>query len=206
MKFCSLVEKNAQLNAIIGVYKDEEARPEEIEDAGVRFLVTLYGGDIDKESLEEIRYKRFVKSSIKSKFNLASLPPTKDAARYHAFRTYHQVQKWYGIKKNPEDWGWRYGTNGLTPIKTTEKAAPQTLLNVISCHCRKGCSKACSCRKAGLQCSVVCGFCSGQSCKNAVEIRIDNEDDDDEISSLETEIFRNTDNDTENFSDGEEVI
>lgn len=162
---------------------------------------------MEKESLEEIRYQRFAKSSLKSKFNLASLPPTKDAARYHAFRTYHQVQKWCGIKKNPEDWGWRYDTNGLTPITTTEKAAPHTLLNVISCHCKKGCSRACSCRKAGLQCSIVCGFCSGQSCENAVEIRIDNEDNyDDEISSLETQIFRNTDSETENSSEDNEVI
>lgn len=111
MKLCSLVEKNAQLDAIIGVYKDKEARPEEIEDAGARFLVTLYGGDMDKESLEDIRYKLFVKSSIKCKFNLASLPPTKDAARYHAFRTYHQVQKWYGIKKNQKT-----GAGDMTPI------------------------------------------------------------------------------------------
>lgn len=111
MKLCSLVEKNAQLDAIIGVYKDKEARAEEIEDAGARFLVTLYGGDMDKESLEDIRYKLFVKSSIKSKFNLASLPPTKDAARYHAFRTYHQVQKWYGIKKNQKT-----GAGDMTPI------------------------------------------------------------------------------------------
>lgn len=111
MKFCSLVEKNTQLNAIIGVYNDEAEKPEETEDAGARFLVTLYGGDMEKESLEEIRYKRFAKSSIKSKFNLASLPPTKDAARYHAFRTYNQVQQWYGIKKNQKT-----GAGDMTPM------------------------------------------------------------------------------------------
>ncbi|GBP97423.1 hypothetical protein EVAR_100254_1 [Eumeta japonica] len=32
--------------------------------------------------------------SDKSTFNLSSLPPTQDTARFHTFRVYHQVQSW----------------------------------------------------------------------------------------------------------------
>lgn len=84
---------------MIGIFKQHDAKPEDIADAETRFLVGLYRDDMDEETLEEVRYQPFAKSTTKSKFNLASLPPTNDAARYHAFRTYHQIQKWYGIKK-----------------------------------------------------------------------------------------------------------
>lgn len=120
-KFCTLIAKNRAVHEIIELFNQQDATPEEIAEAGVRFLVALYGGNMDKESLEEIRFQRFATSTLKSKFNLASLPPTKDAAQFHAFRTYHQVQKWRGIEKNPEDWGWKHGAYGLTPITTSSR-------------------------------------------------------------------------------------
>lgn len=62
-----------------------------------------------------------------------------DAIQHHAFRTYHQVQKQYGIQKNPEDWGWRPGTDRLTPLTMTKSPAPETLSNFTSCKCKKEC-------------------------------------------------------------------
>lgn len=67
----------------------------------------------------------------------------------------------------------------------TKQAAPDNLLKFISCTCRKGCGAACGCRKAGLKCSVVCGFCSGQSCENVPEVHIDIEDEDDQDLTME---------------------
>lgn len=198
-KFCTLIEKNRAVHEIIEIFNQQDATSEEIAEAGVRFLVALYGGNMDKESLEEIRFQRFAKSTLKSKFNLASLPPTKDAAQFHAFRTYHQVQKWRGIEKNPEDWGWKHGAYGLTPITMAEKPAPDSLLKSVSCNCKKGCGGACSCRKAGLKCSVVCGFCNGESCGNMPEIRIESEDEDDDIFQATDQ---NYDQDTDNNQPG----
>ena len=98
---------------------------------------------------------------------------------YHIFRTYHQVQTWMGQLKNPLDWGWIKDSKGLVPIATTRDPAPQSILTYISCQCRKGCTKACSCRKAGLKCSIICKNCCGQSCDNKADIIInDNEEDD----------------------------
>ncbi|GBM37029.1 hypothetical protein AVEN_31870-1 [Araneus ventricosus] len=57
-----------------------------------------------RASLEKWK-KKSAKSAYKSKFNIASLPPTEAAARQHSFRTYHQVQKWYGNEQNAEQWG-----------------------------------------------------------------------------------------------------
>lgn len=43
-----------------------------------------YGRDIDIQTLDEFRCQLLEKSVTKSKFNPARLPPTQDAARYHA--------------------------------------------------------------------------------------------------------------------------
>lgn len=56
-------------------------------------------------------YKQFAESVTKSTFNLSSLPPTQDTARFHRFRVYHQVRSWLGNYKGPEDWGWKMWKN-----------------------------------------------------------------------------------------------
>lgn len=58
----------------------------------------------------------------------------------------------------------------------TKPPAPQPLLNMISCNCKKGCTNNCGCRKAGLKCSAVCRHCSGQSCENIPDLIFDDID------------------------------
>ena len=35
------------------------------------------------------------------------LPPTEDAAKYHAFRVHLQVMQWMGIEICETEWGWK---------------------------------------------------------------------------------------------------
>lgn len=95
----------------------------------------------------------------------------------HSWRAYHQVQKWLGVNKNPCDWGWATSEQGLMPITMTAKPAPQSLLKMVACKCKKGCVGSCSCRKAGIKCSILCSFCQGRSCSNVVPVVLDEEDD-----------------------------
>ncbi|GBL90244.1 hypothetical protein AVEN_130356-1 [Araneus ventricosus] len=165
MKFIYVLRKNPNFNEVIQVFKNPNADPEIIAEAIERFLLELYGyNDVKSKnsmSLNDYRYTCFTKSAYKSKFNISSLPPTEAAARQHSFRTYHQVQQWYGNEQNAEQWGWNRNKNGLIPVSTLEPPAPETLLKLISCKCKKGCQKACRCRKARLKCSVICTNCSG---------------------------------------------
>lgn len=88
----------------------------------------------------------------------------------------------------------------LQPITTLIPPAPEELLNSIFCNCTKGCGSNCGCRKVGLQCSVVCGSCRGQSCLNTtpddtiVESEF-NEDEPDLIYLFSDEITVNEDED-----------
>jgi hypothetical protein len=48
-----------------------------------------------------------------------------------SFRTYHQVQQWYGNQQNAEQWGWKRNKNGLIPVTTLEPSAPESLLKLM---------------------------------------------------------------------------
>ncbi|GBM31000.1 hypothetical protein AVEN_69239-1 [Araneus ventricosus] len=139
------------------------------------FLLLCMGGDPATQNLDELRYHSFVKAAAKTKFNLARLPPTTDAAQLHAMRSYHQVQTWLGNEKDPLKWGWMHTPSGLFRKKSEKDPAPESLLQCISCTCKKGCTNACGCRKAGLHCSLLCKHCIGQSCENPMPFILDNE-------------------------------
>ena len=184
-KFYSALDKSLKLQEMVSVFSQPDTCTEKIAEVGERFLVTLYGGDMETQTLDELRYHNFVKSAMKNKSSLTRLPPTRDAARYHSLRTYHQVQMWLGVEKNPVKWGWMRSSQGLTPITTTKDPAPQSLLKFISCTCKKGCSGACSCKKAGLKCSPICKHCNGQSCANVPEVFDSDDEDDDALGIIE---------------------
>lgn len=121
--------------------------------------------------------------SLDSKFNLACLPPTKNAAMQHSRRAYLQVQNWLYPESNiiATDWGWKLSQNGeLLPIPTLDAPAPQKLLSLIACNCKGQCdNNRCECRKANLLCSAMCGKCQGESCANTPEIDVCSYDDED---------------------------
>ncbi|GBM57564.1 hypothetical protein AVEN_97672-1 [Araneus ventricosus] len=50
---------------------------------------------------------------------------------------------WLGHEKNPLEWGWVPTRFGLSPRKMESYAAPEFLLKMISCNCKKGCKNAC---------------------------------------------------------------
>ncbi|CAG9820049.1 unnamed protein product [Phaedon cochleariae] len=183
-KVCSTYARNPFLTPNVLIFTKPDATASEICEAGEKFLVKMYGGDPERENLDGLRYKIFTKSVSNAKFQLARLPPTSDAGRYHSFRTYQQVQTWLGNNKIPADWGWSLTKQGVVPITTTKNAAPESLLKILACKCARGCSTAaCSCKKAGLRCSVICKHCSGHACENSrvPELNEDDEEEDDDL-------------------------
>lgn len=175
-------QKRQELVDLAAIFLLADATHESIAKAGEKCLVALYGGDPATQRLHELRFQLFVKAATNAKVNLARLPPTTAASSFHAFRTYHQVQKWLGVEKDPTDWGWKTSPCGLIPIATDKEPAPSQLLKIIACKCKKGCKGACTCLKAGLKCSSLCLNCSGKTCDNVSLIDEDeDEDDPDEV-------------------------
>jgi len=167
LKFLKVLQKNSDLQPAIDAFKDPHAHQNEVADAGNVFLMALYGKG-HETSLNDLRYRHYISSSYKNKTNIASLPPTEDAARQHSLRVYFQVQQWLSGKttldeqqRDPCAWGWKKTKSGLVPVPATLNPAPNSILRYISCKCKKGCQRNCGCRKAGLHCSPICKSCEG---------------------------------------------
>ena len=105
--------------------------------------------------------------SLKSKFNMSSLPPSSAATEEHSFRTYYQVQKWLGNKAIvATEWGWRIEDNMMYAVHSKKPPAPEEIINLVSFNCKVACkNKTCCCVKMALNCTEMCGYCHS-SCSN----------------------------------------
>lgn len=185
LKAVKTIDKNPDLLPYIRRFRDPAASPQDITEAGEKFLVVLYGGNHQTTTLNKLRFHSYVTAAYKVSGNIASLPPTEAAASQHSFRTFHQVQQWLGRSLSPEEWGWRKAGNSLIPISTLRSPAPDTLLSLVACSCKKGCTGNCGCRRVGLFCSNLCRNCEG-NCTNASPTVLG----DDDLLAEEEELFR----------------
>lgn len=178
----NILKNDKKLRKKVEIFYDPEATHEEIATAGDEFLIKLYNKNFEG-SLNELRfflYSKIAGSKVirKKKFELSSLPPTEDASHQHFFRTYHQVQLWLERKLPATEWGWKISKGRLLPIPMTLAPAPEELLYVVSCKCKKSCNtRRCSCKKANLKCSNLCVQCTGIPCGNFFEEDIENSED-----------------------------
>jgi hypothetical protein len=164
------IKKDDKLKEVMAIFNNESASPQEVCSAGESFMSILYGGKLT-DDLDTLRYKTYVRSiakhSVDSSFKLESLPPTSDSAKQHSFRAFFQIQMWRSKTLDPLKWGWKMVDGQLKPITTEQPPAPQQLLRLVSCICKKGCEKrSCECIRSGLKCSNMCGYCSGHGCSN----------------------------------------
>src|ERR1700761_7518186 len=155
LKFVKTLVRNEELGKVVQVFKNPNAERQEIEEAGILFLVAVYRGKRGDVSLDSLRFELFSKILVRNNFQLASLPHTNDAALQHSLRTYLQVQMWSGNPMEPLNWGWKKSDQRLLPVTTCKRPAPETLLKTLSCKCALGCKGGCSCRKAGIKCSTI---------------------------------------------------
>jgi hypothetical protein len=188
VKALRTVVKNPDLLPYIRRFLDPASTTREITEAGERFLVVLYGGNHETTSLNKLRYKSYVTSALKVTSYIAALPPTESAASQHALRTFYQVQQWLGKNVPPTEWGWKQVGNTLIPITTLKSPAPDSLLSLVACSCKKGCSKNCGCRRVGLFCSKLCANCEG-NCNNATPAVTEEEDPFAEDEELERKCY-----------------
>ncbi|KAL7297902.1 hypothetical protein TKK_0008923 [Trichogramma kaykai] len=99
----------------------------EIAFSGIKIAQEFYGGKNRDITLNELRFRRFVKLSRKGLVKFESLPPTEGSVIQHAYRTYLQVQSWLGNKKRATDWGWYMRNGNLIPLHSDMPPFPQEL-------------------------------------------------------------------------------
>ena len=161
----------------LSVFKQKDTSHEEISATGEKMLLQIYKASALTTSLEQLRYLlhqfQIVNMSLTagSGFELKSVTPTSDAAQYHSFRTYLQVQHWLGNTEiQPTEWGWTKETQNdtylLVPAVKNLEVVPENVLHFISCGCKQGCDKNCKFKNAGLLCKSLCSRSNGKECSN----------------------------------------
>ena len=177
-------KENVELQKAAEVFDSTLSISSQIESAGERVLVVMYGGKTN-EPLNSLRHRKYREKLAKSLalVDPKGLPPTSAAGKYHSYRAFLQKCQWKSSECDmlPESWGWTLNDSGHYPTKTNQPPAPDDLLKVIrrndSSDC---CSARCSCRKHGSKFSLACGQCRGTACINASAFVIDYDDDDDD--------------------------
>lgn len=121
------------------------------------------------KTADEVRYWLFCKKNTQSD----RLRPTPDSLLQHMKRANYQPFIWRKALSpiqhlsSPLNHGWELKMDSLAPTMMTKDPAPSTLLELISCPCKKtSCRRAaCLCRVNGLRCTEAC-TCSSDECEN----------------------------------------
>lgn len=95
---------------------------------------------------------------------MQNLPPTQAALIQHTNRSLYQASIWLmslHTKQNvpsPAGFGWTLSENSWKPLWTTLPDATQDCMQLVKCGCKAMplCSRRCTCRSTGLECTALC--------------------------------------------------
>ncbi|GBL95848.1 hypothetical protein AVEN_227100-1 [Araneus ventricosus] len=74
----------SELQQVVNIFRDENACPDDIDEAGEKVLIDLYGRKKSEETRDYLIFKLFQKSPVKNNFILVFLPRTTAAALKHS--------------------------------------------------------------------------------------------------------------------------
>ena len=141
--------------------------PEVLNEA-TKLCIQVYSKkDDDFDDLPTLRAHNFL--THKSASLLKLLPPTEDAFTQHvkrsALATIIDKRSHIATPTIPPytHFGWTGGAEIGTPLVpklSTSDPWPQQMSKALSCNCKKGCARNCSCAKRGVSCYVGCR-CTG---------------------------------------------
>ncbi|KAK3708724.1 hypothetical protein QZH41_004431 [Actinostola sp. cb2023] len=160
----------------------------ETVDAIEKLVCKLYLPKTGISSVKVLRWWLFTKKQAQSE----RLPPTQAALIQAIRRSHYQLLVWNSDKvanpslPAPDNFGWTAGENEWAPVMTNLPPASDAIIHLIKCKCAKErCStNRCQCRKAGLNCTDLCGCSDSDNlCENTLENIDDDSDIDDECDS-----------------------
>ena len=108
------------------------------------------------------------------------MPPTPGAFCKHLERTHLQLNIWANANLSmipyfePKDKGWEESDEGYAAVTTEELIAPVSMIELVSCKCKKGCKETrfCACKRSGENCTDFCGCCE-HGCENTDGVHAD---------------------------------
>ena len=167
--FKRLLEVNNEILLALSTLGESESLP---NDDSIRilegFVAILYGAPKVK-CLNELRWHFYSRKQAQGE----NLPPTSAAFRQHVYRAHYTAMVWHRNTVHqqnlpaPDDYGWK--KEGDIYVLTMNSPAPQAVINLVRCNCKKGCEKKCSCKMNNLGCTEICG-CIDYECRNTFNV------------------------------------
>ena len=174
--------------------------PENLVSSLNAFVCFLYG-DKGARNVDDCRYNLF--KSGKCSDDL--LPPNCDSLLKHIERVNQQALAWNKCLScqlqltPPAGNGWRLSNGQLEIVWSTVPSAPNSLIECIDCKCKTGCkTKRCSCLKAGLECTALCGCAD---CQNGQKEYTEDTDEEDILGSDSSDIDQDSEDDDDVFEE-----
>ena len=141
-----------------------------------RFVCILYRSKIYTK-VNELRCFLYSNRATEAE----NFPPTSGSLDLHIRRVHYVSMIWRKITENhpclpgPAEFSWTFDEHlsHFSPVRCLNPPAPEAVLHLIKCGCKRGCEGRCSCRKNNIPCTEVCG-CWLFSCNNkAIQPGID---------------------------------
>ena len=143
-----------------------------------KFVCRVYCPDTEICDLGAARWMMWTQSK-----NIDRIPPTIGALTqgvkraWYASKVMGQSDVFIQILPNPDIAGWRLDNENFEPITSEESIAPDSVIELVSCGCKRGCkSSRCSCRKLELCCTDLCScfdFCENTDPPMGVDVNLD---------------------------------
>ena len=157
-----------------------------------RFTCNVYSKKCTTTNINDLRYSLFC--AKKGDIDSHQLPPCKDTLHKHMLRANYQAAIWqrsleqFPEVPNPTGHGWKIesqdGQDVLAVDWMNGKPAPQALIDLLACTCRRECKMPqCDCMRNALKCTDMCTLteCSNWTTADAESEDDENSDCDDDL-------------------------
>jgi hypothetical protein len=133
-----------------------------------RFVCLLYKSKVHTK-VNELRWFLYSNRAAEGE----RLPPTAGSLALHIQRAHYIAMMWKKAAESqpslpsPTEYGWKFetATSRFTPVLCLNPPAPEAVMNLIKCGCKRECIGRCSCRNNNIPCTEVCG-CMVYGCNN----------------------------------------
>ena len=147
-----------------------------------RFVCILYKYE-NHTNVSEFRWYLYCHREAQAE----SLPPTQGGLKLHIMRAHYVSKIWKSSRESImslppiKNFEWEKDEHGfISPVRCSMPPAPVSVINLVKCGCRTGCSRNCSCHRNQISCTELCKYFQS-SCNNSQnriedDVFVDNED------------------------------
>ena len=161
-KFIDIFISDNRFADAANLLEEESQLSDTVKEVLEEFVCKLYGVK-EETDINICRYEIF--SKVKKIPDLQKLSPTNDALYFHFYRANYQCLECKNalnpdhVMEDPAGKGWIIENDYLAIHWTTKKPAQDSILEFVSCHCKKSnCqTRVCRCYSVKLECTDLCG-------------------------------------------------